>query len=289
MGLRVFQKHKSVIAFLVLIFCASLVWRVALARQSGLEASFLDVGQGDAIFLEFPDSTQVLIDGGPDATVLAELSEVMPPWDRSLDLVILTHPDADHLAGILDVLKRYDVARIAETGIRKETQLSRAWEEAIAEEGAEILIVDQPTRIQFGDMAVLDLLWPQESHAGEVSNEPNRYAIASQLTYGENRFLFTADIERWSETQIVASGILRDVDVLKIAHHGSKTSTSELFLDAVKPEIAVISVGASNRYGHPHPSVLDRLARYGIQTFRTDQDGRVTITSNGEAISFAIH
>lgn len=263
---------------------AALSWHAALGREAEVRIAFLDVGQGDAIFIALPDGHQILIDGGPDATVLHELSEVMPPWDYSLDMVIATHPDADHLAGLIDVLERYEVATVVETGMRKDNQLSRAWEEALQQESADIVLADGPKRIRFSDAAVIDLLWPQRSHAGEVNDKPNDKGVVGQFTYGTTSFLFTADIERVTEGFLVQSGILQDVDVLKVAHHGSKTSTSEAFLALTKPEFAVVSVGNDNRYGHPHPSVLDRLARRAIHVLRTDQDGRVTFTSDGQKI-----
>lgn len=275
------EKRLRIYLVAFLAIAAILVWRVALARPSELRVSFLDVGQGDAIFIQFPDTTEVLIDGGPDATVLHELSEQMSPGDHSIDMVIATHPDADHLAGLVDVLARYEVETIVETGILKDTQLSEAWNRAVKEEGANIVIIDGPKRLRFGETAALDILWPQQSFAGEMITEPNVYGIVGQLTYGASSFLFTADIDRSVEGRLLLGGALRDVDVLKVAHHGSKTSTGEALLDAVRPEIAVISVGEGNRYGHPHPSVLDRLARRGITIFRTDRDGRIEFLSNG--------
>ena len=281
------QRHAMLFALAFLVIAASFTWRVALARSGELTVHVLNVGQGDAIFFSLPDGTQALIDGGPDASVLGELSEVMPPWDSSLDLVILTHPDADHLAGLLDVLDRYDVAVIVETGIRKETALSKSWDEAVLREGARVLVVDRPQRIKFGDVAALDLLWPQALRAGEMLDKPNEYAVVSRLVYGEISLLLTADIERWTEGQLVATvpEDLLQSDILKAAHHGSKTSSSEIFLNAVDPEVALISVGEGNRYGHPHASVLARFAQLGIPLVRTDEAGRITIHSDGRIFS----
>lgn len=279
------RKYFYPIIAIVLVIVAFVAWQQVLARHDGtLAVSFLDVGQGDATFIEFPGRFQILIDGGPDATVLARLSEVMPPHDRSLDMIVLTHPDADHVAGLVDVLKSYHVARIMETGARKDTDISRAWDAAVKVEGAEHIVVDQSLRFAIGDKGEFLVVWPQESHDGEVMEKPNNAAIVALLQYGETSFLFPADIEANIESQLVMQGRDLDTDVLKVAHHGSKTSSFPNFLAAVSPRIAVISVGEYNRYGHPTMRALDRLAAVVPQIFRTDQNGTVTIESDGKAL-----
>ena len=277
------RKRPEFVILVLLVALAAVAWRSTLARTALLEVHVLDVGQGDAILIELPDTTQILIDGGPDGSVLTELSAVMGPLDKTLDVVIATHPDKDHIGGLPDVLAAYDVGTIVLTGAEKDTNLYRAWVAAVASEGAQIVLADGIKRLAFGDLAVLDLLWPQESMLGKSPSSVNDYAVVSRLTYGSVDFLFTGDIEMWTEQRLVRSGILGDVEVLKIPHHGSKTSTTTALLRVTTPKIAVISVGKENRYGHPSDLVLTRLLDFGIETRRTDLEGRITIQSDGEA------
>ena len=256
-----------------------------LGRHDGyLRVNFFDIGQGDAAFITTPQGWQILIDGGPDASVLAKLGEEMQPWDRSIDMVIATHPEADHIAGLIDVLKNYEVGYIVESGLRKETSLSNIWREAVETEGAEVILADSPKRIVLEDKTYIDLLWPLEGHDGEVSANPNNSAIVAKLYYGDRSFLFTADIERWAEQNILANNINIDADILKTPHHGSKTSSSELFLRAVSPEAAIISVGRKNKYGHPHEAIVERFNKMKIPVLRTDKGGDVILESDGKNI-----
>lgn len=276
-------RFRFLILSIALLGAVSIVvWRGATEYSPYVQIHVLHVGQGDAIFIELPDTTQILIDGGPDATVLRELSDVMGPFDRFIDVVIATHPDADHIGGLPDVLARYDVGTIVDSGIEKDTLLYRDWIDAIAREGAEIIIADKVKRLTFGDTAFLDILWPQDSYLGMAPGATNEYSIVTKFTYGSVSVLLTGDIERSTEQRLIASGVLEDIDILKVAHHGSKTSTTAALLEAIQPELALISVGERNRYNHPSDLVLSRLAERGIETLRTDLMGRITIESDGE-------
>ena len=264
-----------------LVVTALIAYRSVRATTSFAEIHMLDVGQGDAVLIELPDTTQILIDGGPDASVLLELAEVLGPFDRSIDVVIATHPDADHIGGLLDVLAHYHVEHIVDSGIVKDTALYRAWVAAASDEGARVTFADGAKRFRFGNVAALDLLWPHESLVDSEEEHVNEYSVVARFTYGNVSTLLTGDIERWAEYQLVRGGALSDVDILKVPHHGSKTSTTALLLDAVKPELALLSVGAENRYGHPDDGVLARLSERGIPILRTDHRGRITIQTDG--------
>ena len=275
---------KRYVLYLSLLLGLALV--LVHAVRSGSQYAYvhiLDVGQGDAIFIELPEGTQILVDGGPDAGVLAELSEIMHPLDRSIDVVIATHADADHIGGLVDVLARYDVSYVVDTGIEKDTGLFRAWAQAVLDEGAELILADEPKDLRFGDLATLRILWPHEHLLGATPDHHNDYSVVTQFIFGETEMLLTGDIELWSEQRLVDSGVLSDIDILKVPHHGSKTSTSAALLDATMPELAVISLGRDNRFGHPHESVLERLAQRNIPVWRTDTEGRLTIRTNGAA------
>jgi competence protein ComEC len=273
-------RHAQLLGLCGALLLALLLWQQASAHSPYLEVHVLDIGQGDALLIEFPDGTQVLVDGGPDATVLHELAAVMPPFDRTIDMVIATHADADHIGGLPDVLARYDVATVVDSGGLKDSALFSVWADTIAAEGAEVMFADTVRELALGGGA-LTLLWPQENVAGRPLTSPNEYSVVAELRYGAFSMLLTGDIERWAESRLVQSGVLSDVDVLKVPHHGSKTSTTQGLLATTRPELAVIGVGEENRYGHPADVVLDRLAEYGVETLRTDTDGRITIQSDG--------
>jgi len=248
-----------------------------------LHVTFLDVGQGDAIFIETPDGAQILIDGGPEGSVvLAEMGGQMPFWDRTLDLVVLTHPDADHLTGLIPALERYDVRTVMLRELPLESDLMDAWEKALADEGATLLRGETATHIALSDGVALDVLHPGPALVADSDADTNNNSIVLRLTYGDVAFLLPGDIQAEVEQVLVRSGVYLRSTVLKLPHHGSKTSTSPAFLHAVGPQVAVISVGADNSFRHPSAEVLERLDDMLI--YRTDQNGRVAITSDGHRL-----
>lgn len=251
--------------------------KAAALTDGRLKIYFLDVGQGDAIFIESPTGNQILIDGGPDSKVINELSQIMPVGDRSIDLVVLTHPDADHVNGLVNVLERYDVAGILENPISHSGSGYAEWNRLKAE--AEISNARSGQMIDLGGGAAILVIYP---YVGSLpKRQANNNSIVAKLIYGEYSVLLPGDIEALVEKELAVRSPEIDSDFLKIPHHGSKTSTSEEFLNAATPETAFISVGADNRYGHPHPTVLDRLDKRGIKYYRTDTDGRIKLILDG--------
>ena len=273
----------AVFLFFLNIFCWKEVFDLVKDADI-LKVYFLDVGQGDSSFMQTPEGHQILIDGGPDASALEKLSSLMPFWDRTIDLVILTHPESDHMQGLLDILQRYKADYILWTGVNRISPGYDVWLSALEKQkkmGAKIIIADAGKRIKAG-YVLIDTLYPLESTEGkELKNTSNDTCIVSKLIFGKNSFLLTGDISSTAEKEIVDSGKNVDSDVLKIAHHGSKYSTSDLFLENVIPKVAIISVGTKNTYGHPTPEVLQRLEKFGIKVFRTDKDGDVKFISDG--------
>ena len=258
-----------------------------LNKPQLLEVNFFDVGQGEAIFIETPSRHQILIDGGPSSLILEKLAESLPFWDRTIDLIILTHPEHDHLAGLIEVLKRYKVENILWTGIVRDTSEYDEWVKLIKNEGAKIKIAQASQRINLSTYEVnrhIDILYPFENLEGQEFENSNNTSIVAKLIFGENSFLFTGDAYQSVEKKLVSRGWGLNSDVLKVGHHGSKTSTSEEFIKQVSPEIAVISVGKDNTYGHPHQETLDTLEKYGIKILRTDKEGDIKIISNGESL-----
>ena len=255
-------------------FVASVLWS-EVASSSSLELVFFDVGQGDAIFFETPQGHQVLIDGGPDSKVLSRLGEVMPFWDKTLDLVVLTHPDADHVTGLIAVFASYEVKNVLWTKKRKDTRAFEAFKRALEKEGAHEILAQAGQRIVFaGSKAVLEILYPGEE-IDIQKKKSNESTIILRLVYGEHKALFLGDTVKKIERELVKAERELEANILKVAHHGSKTSTARELLETVRPEIAVISVGKDNRYGHPTQETLASLAEYGIEVRRTDQEGTI--------------
>ena len=284
------RKNPALIILSGLAVINILAWIVVydLSKPAFLEVVFFDVGQGDAIFIETPERHQVLIDGGPDSVILEKLARSMPFWDRTIDLIILTHPEADHLTGLLDVLARYKVKNILWTGVVRDTAEYQEWVKAIEKEGANIFIASSGAKIIIAGMAI-KILYPLEILEGKEMKDSNPSSIVSHLAFGKNTFLFTGDIPKSAEKELVSrenTGL--DSDVLKVAHHGSKNSSSDDFIRAVLPEIAVNSAGLNNSYGHPHKEVLDVLSKYGIKIFRTDFDGDIKIIGDGNNLFYGV-
>lgn len=286
------MKKNPVFVILGVLFLFNvLAWvGVFQLNQPYLEVTFFDVGQGDAIFIETPEGHQILIDGGPSGErILEKLGDEMPFWDRIIDLIILTHPEHDHMAGLLEVLKRYEVENILWTGIVRDTAEYEEWVRLIGEEGANIYIAESGQRIVWdatpdirgSHPRQLQVLHPFESLERQGFKDSNNTSIISRLVFGENSFLFTGDISKSIERQLLLLEKQQlDSDVLKVAHHGSKNSSAEEFIKAVSPEIAIISAGKDNSYGHPTQEVLDIFEKYGINILRTDLNKNIKFLCN---------
>lgn len=247
-----------------------------------LTVSFLDVGQGDAIFIESPTGTQVLIDAGAGSAVLRELATVMPYGDRSIDAVIATHPDMDHIGGFPDVFERYDIATVIHSGVSHTTSPYRAFMSALSEERAEVYVARRGMRFHLGGGAYLDILFPDREL---LDVDPNDASVVTQVVYGNTSFMLTGDassgIERWL---VALDGTYLQSAVLKAGHHGSKTSTHPEFLKYVLPEMVVISAGKDNRYGHPHGEVVAHIKEVTENIFRTDEAGTIHFVSDGRMV-----
>ena len=278
------KKLKFICGILAVLFLLNVLAWIAVYdfnQHRFLEVDFFDVGQGDPIFIETPEYHQILIDGGSDSTVLEKLGKEMPFWDREIDLIILTHPEQDHLAGLIEILKRYKVENILWTGVIRDTVEYKEWEKLIEKEKAQIFIVRAGQKIKAQKLDSR-ILYPFENLAGQILKDSNDTSVVTRLTFGENSFLFTGDVSRSAEKKFTENEINLDSDILKIAHHGSKTANSEDFITKVSPRFAVISVGKDNRYGHPNQEILDVLNKYGIKVLRTDRDGDIKIISDGK-------
>ncbi|MFA6190232.1 MAG: MBL fold metallo-hydrolase [Candidatus Staskawiczbacteria bacterium] len=282
---------KKIILFIagILLILNFVCWReiFVLARDANLKISFLDVGQGDSAFIETPQNHQILIDGGPGQAVLEKLANNMPVWDKTIDLVILSHPESDHMRGLLSVLKIYKIDYILWTGVVRQNAEYNIWLNELEKQkemGAKIIIAQSGQEIRAGNV-LIKTLYPFNSIEGqEPKKTSNDAGVVSKVIFGANAFLFTGDISSKGEYALVKSKEDILSDVLKVAHHGSKYSTSNIFLENVNPKIAVIEVG-KNSYGHPTPETLQRLENFGIKIFTTYKDGDIKFVSNGKNIT----
>jgi competence protein ComEC len=283
------ENEKFVLFILGFLFLANFfAWIVVfdLKNNKILEVNFFDVGQGDAIFIETPTRHQILIDGGPSSKIIEKLAKEIPFWDKTIDLIILTHPEKDHITGLLEVLKRYKVGNILWTGIARGIPEYREWLNLIEKEKANVKIAKAGQKISCKNCQwKIEIFYPFESLEGMEFEDSNNTSIVSKLIFGNSPFLFTGDIYADVEESLALTPFDLNSKILKVAHHGSKTSSSEKFLERVSPEIAVISVG-ENKYGHPSKETLKILEKYGIRVLRTDREGDIKVFSNGERIKF---
>ena len=257
-----------------------------LSRQD-FEVIFFDIGQGDSTLIKTPQGHHILIDAGPSSAVLEKLGKEMPFWERSVDLIILTHPHNDHIAGFVEVLKRYNVKNILWTGVLMDSAVFEEWQRLIKEEKADIYIAKAGQLILAGKSA-LQVMHPFDNFENQKVQNVDNTSVVVKVIFGENSFLFTGDAFKEVERELVRSGLNLRSNVLQVGHHGSRTSTAPEFVAAVFPEVAVISAGKDNRHGHPHPETLETLANYGILIFRTDDRGDIKIISNGKTYAVSV-
>lgn len=289
------KNNKKIVIFsisiLVLIIIFVFSFRFIFSKNNNapdkLLVAFLDIGQGDSIFIQAPNHKQILIDGGPSKSILTELGKIMPFSDKTLDVVIATHPDSDHIGGLPFVFDSYQVSNIFYDGIKTDTQTDKSFEEKMKIENAKIVKVDKEQRIMIDekDNVYLDIIFPDRNDDGW---ETNIASIVAKLVYKNNSFLLTGDSPVEIEKYLVGKYGEKylDIDVLKLGHHGSRTSTSVDYLKATTPRLGIISAGTNNRYGHPHKEVLELLKSYKIPYLSTQNSGTIKLYSDGNDILY---
>jgi competence protein ComEC len=283
-------KLKYIYAGLALIV-ALVIGAVLVYPDQNLHVVFCDVGQGDAILIT-KGTTQILVDGGPNQRVLSCLSNHLPFWDRTIEIVIATHLEKDHIGGLPDVIERYNVRQLVSHSLVNDTAIFWAFRERVLEKNIPVYSPEAGDKIQLAGIVfkVLSpqeemgssLVWQKEADAQVLGTytyliEPNEASIVTLLSYEDFDVLLPGDISSQTEEVISTEG---EIEVLKIAHHGSKYSSSEEFLERIDPDLAVVSVG-KNSWGHPTKEVLERLSQQAIKLLRTDIDGEVELVSNG--------
>ena len=265
----------------VLLLSSAVVW---LAADSGnerrLSVTFLDVGQGEAILVESPSGNRVLIDGGPSGdAITGALGRQLPFYDRRIDLVVATHQQTDHIGGLPEVLERYAVSAVLQTQVTAGSLAYDAWRDAVTASGPALIEAVRGQEIDLGSGARITVLGPQRVNS-DSDGDANDSSMVLLVSYGSVRILLTGDVSEDAEAALVAAGTDLRADVLKVAHHGSATSTSTEFLRRVRPWVAVISAGHDNQFGHPDPETLAKLRLATV--YRTDEDGDVEVLTDGQ-------
>ena len=281
---RPVRMRPALVGAAVLLLLAGFVWYGALQADSDrLRVTVLDVGQGDAILIESPAGHRILVDGGPSGALVTQaLGRVLPPSERRIDLMILTHAQDDHITGLIEVLQRFDVGAALAGPLEGETAAYRAWRDAISDAGVPLITPRAGQSLDLGDGARLEVLSPPREPLTETDDDLNNNSVVLRLVYGEASFLLTGDLEAEGEEALLDGSSELRATVLKVGHHGSDGSTTPAFLDAVNPSVAVISAGAENPFGHPSPTTRLRLA--GVPLLRTDENGDVRFETDGASL-----
>ena len=278
------RKYSREVVVAILILSNIFVWSALYQRRPNdiLTVYFLDVGQGDAILIDSPRGGKVLIDGGGNRKVLSELGKILPFADRRIDVMIETHPDKDHIGGLPEVVSRYEVGMFLEPGVESENSIDDELKKRLGEKNIPKLLAKRGMVVNFSDGVKLQILFPNQ----DVTRwETNRASIVAKLIYGDTSFLLTGDSPLQVENILLSlDKNLLDSDVLKAGHHGSRTSTSLTYAEAVSPEYAIISAGLDNTYGHPHKEVMDILRKSSSTILNTALLGTIKFETDGKTL-----
>ncbi|MBU1036724.1 MBL fold metallo-hydrolase [Patescibacteria group bacterium] len=273
-------------------------------QENNLQVYFFDIGQGDGMLIRTPSHHNIIIDGGPDNTFITKLGQTLPFYDKTIDLMILTHPHDDHLFGLVEVLKRYKVKQILATGVEHSSNAYFTWLELIKEKDIPFKIALSGQQFIFkkdcsgkyncqSNEVIMEVIYPFEDLSSQEADNLNETSVVTQLRYEQIKILFTGDLEKGGEEKILdylnsreekADFNLRS-QVLKVGHHGSKTSSILPFLKAIDPQYAIIQVGQDNKFNHPFLEVLKNLERLGAEIYRNDLKGDILLFSNGQDVN----
>jgi competence protein ComEC len=250
------------------------------ADKNSFKIFFFNVGQGDSTLIVTPTGKTILIDGGPDQKVLKELGLVLPFWQRHIDLVIISHAHDDHIGGLIEIIRRYDIGNVVYNNLNFKTPMLETLKEEIKEKNIKMVAAKTGLSFSFSNNCSFDILKASK----ESALAENDYSIVSDFYCLGKKILLTGDAGVMIEKELLADGIDLKSDIIKISHHGSNSASSEKFLKAVNPISTVISVGAGNRFNHPSTLILDRLKKMGVDIYRTDQLGTIKIFANNKTI-----
>ncbi|MDO8658851.1 MAG: MBL fold metallo-hydrolase [Candidatus Levybacteria bacterium] len=278
-------KTLTVGFFAILFLTGIFLYQKARFNDGKIHIVFCNVGQGDGIFIRTPKGVDILVDGGPDQSILSCLSNHMPFWDREIEVVILTHPHEDHLAGLVPLIKKYKVLSFYTEEVSGRTQTYKEFTKLLKAKNINSKFLLSGSKFSLSDGTSFKILWPSiytvhKKQPLNVNFDLNGLSVIGVLSFKEFNVLLTGDGGSIVENQIAKT--IGDIDILKVPHHGSKTGMDKEFLKKIKPELAVISAGKNNSYGHPAKEMLDLLESFNIKTLRTDIDGEIEVVSDGK-------
>ncbi len=271
-----------------MFFCIFVFYVDFNKNQNYLKFAVLNIGQGDAIFIESPTGVQMLFDAGPHGKINSQIHKVLPFYDKSIDAIFVTHPDADHIGGFQYILENFKIAYAFEAGTTSDSILYENLTKEIKNQKIPKVILHKGMKIHIGGGAHIEIIFPDRDVSFWDTNDGS---LVARLVYREHSFLLTGDATSVTEKVLVEKNTEEELKstFLKVAHHGSHSSTRDFFLEKVDPEYALISVGLKNNYGHPHPDILSLLEEKGVETLRTDMLGSIVIKSDGENLKFKFH
>lgn len=278
-----YKRFKKIIIFLILIFLLIEIFN-SKKSDNKFHVYFLNVGQGDSIYLSGPSGEDILIDGGPNKSVIFQLGKIMKFYDYDLDLIILTHPDSDHLNGFIDLIKKYKIKKVALTGIESNSSEYEIWQEELKKNNIPIYLVKKDTEILIGDEIRLKILYPFNYLINQKeSKDSNKNSLVMKLSYKDIDFLLPGDAEEEIEEQLLKNQINLEAEFFKIPHHGSRNGlgNKKEILKLINPQLAIISVG-KNQYGHPHSEIINLLKENKVNYLRTDEKGTIEIITDGK-------
>ena len=273
------NKQIKIYLSLALLLLSYLWWQLG-DQAKYLQVNFLDVGQGDATLITTPSGEVILVDGGPNNKLLSQISKFLPWWERSIDYVVISHWDDDHYIGLIQVLKKYKVKNILVSYLPDiATPAYLAWQEALVKEGI------SPKILKAGEtwQGANNLSWQVVAASDDKNLEDNDKSLVLRLSYGQTDFLLSGDLPTEQEEKLLIRKINLESEILKVGHHGSKYSSSQEFLSFVEPKACIISASQDNKFGHPHPETLERLAKIKCNIYETSKLGNISILSNGQA------
>lgn len=278
------KKYFIYFGLILVLLLGFTVYEYIRFSDENLRVFICDVGQGDAIFITTPAKTQILIDGGPDKSVLDCLGDNMPFWDKSIDVVIITHPDSDHYGGLIGVVDRYKIGEVYSNGAKSDAESYKLLEAKLADKNLSAKNLASGDNFKDKSGANLKIISPNSENSEKVDLniskvDKNEFSVVAILTFGQFSVLLTGDAE--SDVITNLTRVTGNIDVLKVSHHGSKESVSDEILKKLDPEIAVISAGENNRFGHPHRETINILKKESVEILRTDMDGVIEIKTDG--------
>ena len=279
------QKNYALLFFLLILVVLNiyLLHLDLKSRKTGLTFAMLDIGQGDALFIESPTGTQVLFDAGPAKKILGPLRKVMSPFDRTIDAVVITNPDADHIGGFSEIFKNYTIGLVLEPGTINDSKVYKNLKDKVDSKNIPNILAKKGMKLDLGGGVVVDILFPDRDVSTWNSNDGS---VVARLSYGDTSVMLTGDSTIKTEKMILEQFKNNDLKstILKVGHHGSRTSSGDAFVKAVAPIYALISDGKDNKYGHPHPEVLDVLSEIGAKILRTDLLGTILMKCDRMAV-----